>query len=159
MKKFWQIFGWALTLILQILLSLLLVELLSLWIVPASIETPRDFLLIPLTIWFSFLIGVFGIGILSLIIRKMAPYHTLIRLIGTLVMALIPMVLLGYLGLTIGLENQKEFQEVVMGKMVSYYTHLNLVFSLLGFYLLSWFNKLTPKKRALIVNQGSDHTA
>jgi hypothetical protein len=146
MKQFWRIFGWAVTIAAQILLSFVLVELFKMWIVPVSIKTLDAFLILASTIWFSFLVGVFGIGVLSLVIRKMQPYHTLIRLFGTLIMALIPVVILVFLGLSVGLENEIDFQEIVLARMVPYYTQLNIVFSLLGFYLPTWFKKFSPQK-------------
>lgn len=147
MAKFWMVFGWGITLIAQVALSFLLVEVFNLAVVPTAITTDGEFIIIPLTIWSSYLVGVFGIGMLSLIIRKMKPYYTLLRLVGTLVMALIPMAILVFLGLTVGIENQTEFQEIVLDRMVPYYTQLNVVFSLLGFYLPSWFKNMAPKNR------------
>lgn len=147
MKKFWTIFGWALTFAVQVALSFILVEVFNLTVVPASITTLGAFLSIPLTILLSFLFGVFGIGMISLLIRKIQPYYPLLRFVGTLVMAIFPMALLVFLGLTVGLENQVEFQEIVLDRMVPYYTQLNIVFSLLGFYLPSWFKKMAPKRQ------------
>lgn len=147
MKKFWTIFAWAVTLTAQITLSFVLVELFKSTLVPATITTDAEFLTIPLTIWVSFLIGIFGLGMLSLVMRKIKPYYTLLRFLGTLVMALLPMVLLVFLGLSAGLENTVEFQEIVLGRMVPYYTQLNIVFSLLGFYLPSWFKRNAPNRK------------
>lgn len=147
MKKFWTIFAWAVTLTAQITLSFVLVELFKSTLVPATITTDAEFLTIPLTIWVSFLIGIFGLGMLSLVMRKITPYYTLLRFLGTLVMALLPMVLLVFLGLSAGLENTVEFQEIVLGRMVPYYTQLNIVFSLLGFYLPSWFKRNAPNRK------------
>ena len=145
MAKFWMVIGWGLTIIAQVVLSFLLVEVFNLVVVPAAITTVSEFIIIPLTIWLSYLISVFGIGMLSLVIQKMKPYYTVLRLVSTLVMALIPMAILVFLGLTVGIENQAEFQEIVLERMVPYYTQLNVVFSLLGFYLPTWFKKMAPK--------------
>lgn len=147
MKNFWMIIGWGVTFIAQVVLSFLLVEVFNLTVVPAAITTVSEFIIIPLSIWVSYLVGVFGIGMLSLIIRKMKPYYTVLRLVGSLVMALIPMAILVFLGLSVGIDNQAEFQEIVLDRMVPYYTQLNVVFSLLGFYLPSWFKKMAPKNR------------
>lgn len=147
MKKFWMLFGWVLTLFGQIFLSLALIEILNKLFVPTEITTVKQFLFTPLIIWLSFLIGMFIPGALSLLIRKMEPYHITQRLISTLVLSAIPSILLVYLGLTVGLDNQTEFQEIVLEKMVPYYTQLNIAFSLLGFYIPSWFKKLTSKHK------------
>ncbi len=147
MAKLWMVLGWGITFIAQVVLSFLLVEVFRLAVVPAAVTTVGEFIIIPLTIWVSYLVGVFCIGMLSLIIRKMKPYYTVLRLVGTLVIALIPMAILVFLGLTVGIENQADFQEIVLDRMVPYYTQLNVVFSLLGFYLPSWFKKMAPKNR------------
>ena len=147
MKKFWTIFAWAVTLTAQIIFSFVLVELFNATLVPETITTVTEFLIIPLTIWASFLIGIFAIGMLSLVMRKIKPYYTTLRFLGTLVMAVLPMVLLVFLGLSAGLENTVEFQEIVLGRMVPYYTQLNIVFSLLGFYLPSWFKRNAPNRK------------
>jgi hypothetical protein len=147
MKKFWTIFGWAVTLAAQITISFVLVELFNATLVPETITTVAEFLTIPLTIWASFLIGIFAIGMLSLVMRKIKPYYTTLRFLGTLVMAVLPMVLLVFLGLSAGLENTVEFQEIVLDRMVPYYTQLNIVFSLLGFYLPSWFKRNAPERK------------
>jgi len=147
MKKFWIIFGWTLTLVGQIFLSLALVEVLNKLLVSSTITTVKEFIFIPLNIWLGFLIGVFSLGILSLLIRKIEPYHIIQRFFSTLALSGIPIILLFYLGLTVGVDNQTEFQEIVLERMVPYYTQLNIIFSLLGFYLPSWFKKLISKNK------------
>jgi hypothetical protein len=147
MKKFWNIFGWMISIILQILISFLLLELLKLFFYPDSVRTTGEFLSIPLAIWVSFFVGIFGIGMLSLLVRKVTPLNPGLRLLSTAVMIIIPLSILVFLGLTVGIENQKDFEEIVLGRMVTYYTQLTVVFSLLGFYIPTWFKVLQPKTK------------
>ena len=146
MKKFWQITGWVITIAFQIGASFLLVELFQRSFYPGEINTAGQFLKIPLMIWFSFMIGVYGIGIVGLLFHRSEKLQTLLRLASTAFMALIPMLLLIFLGLSAGIENEQEFEEIVLGRMVPYYTQLNVVFSLIGFYIPSWFKKLKTEK-------------
>ena len=141
MKKFWQITGWVVAITIQIGTSFLFVELFQRFLYPPEINTAGQFLTIPLLIWISFIIGIFGIGILGLLIRKTEKLQALIRLVSTALMALIPMLLLIFLGLTAGIENEQDFTEIVLGRMVPYYTQLNVVFSLIGFYAPTWLKK------------------
>jgi len=146
MKKFWKIFGWGITIGLQIGLSFLILEQLRNWIVPTWVTNLSTYLIIPLSIWVSFIIGVYGIGILSMAIRKLTPLQAGLRLISTALLALIPLIVLTFLGLTVGFEEPVNFREVVLGKMVPYYTNLNIAFSLMGFYIPTWFRFIRSQK-------------
>jgi hypothetical protein len=103
-------------------------------------------LIIPLSIWVSFIIGVYGIGILSIAIRKLTPLQAGLRLISTALLELIPLIVLTSLGLTVAFEDPVNFREVVLGKMVPYYTNLNVAFSLMGFYIPTWFRFIRSQK-------------
>jgi len=146
MKKFWKIFGWGITIGLQIGLSFLILEQLRNWIFPTWVTNLSTYLIIPLSIWVSFIIGVYGIGILSMAIRKLTPLQAGLRLISTALLALIPLIVLTSLGLTVGFEDPVNFREVVLGKMVPYYTNLNVAFSLMGFYIPTWFRFIRSQK-------------
>jgi hypothetical protein len=147
MKKFWNIFGWIISIVLQVLISYLLLELLKTFFYPDMIRTTGEFIVIPLLIWASFFIGVYGIGMPSLLIRKVSPLNAVLRLLSTAVMIIIPLSILVFLGLTVGIENEKDFEEIVLGRMVAYYTQLTVVFSLLGFYIPTWFKVFQPKPK------------
>lgn len=147
MKKFWQIAGWAVVISFQIGTSFLLVEIFQRFFYPVEINTAGQFLIIPLLIWVSFMIGIYGVGILGLLLRKSEKLQALLRLASTAFMALLPMLLLIFLGLSAGIENEQAFDEIVLGRMVPYYTQLNVVFSLLGFYIPSWFKKFKNENR------------
>jgi len=146
MKKFWDIFGWGITIVVQIALSYFILDQLRNWIIPTSVTNIGTYLIIPFSIWASFLIGVYGIGILSMILRKMQPLQAGLRLISTAVIVMIPLIVLTFLGLTVGFEDPVNFREVVLGKMVPYYTNLNIAFSLMGFYIPTWFRFIRSQK-------------
>jgi len=95
----------------------------------------------------SFVVIVFGVGIISLLIRKITPLKTGLRFLSSAGLALVPLGILIFLGLSVGLENQKDFQEIVLGKMVSYYANLSMVFSFLGFYIPNWLKFVQTKNK------------
>lgn len=146
MKKFWKIFGWGLTIGVQIGLSFLILEQLRNTIIPTSVTNFSTYLIIPLSIWASFLFGVYSIGILSMVLQKIKPLQAGLRLISTALLAVIPLIVLTFLGLTIGFEDPVDFREIVIGRMVPYYTNLNVVFSLMGFYIPTWFKFVKSQK-------------
>lgn len=146
MKKFWNIFGWGITIAVQIALSFLILEQLRNWLFPASFTTNSAYLIVPFSIWASFIIGVYGIGILSMALRKMKPLQPGLRLISTAVLALIPLIVLTFLGITVGFDDPVDFRQIVLGRMVPYYTNLNVAFSLMGFYIPTWFKFVKSQK-------------
>jgi hypothetical protein len=145
MKKFWSIVSWGLLVIAQLLLSFLLVSIAKTYILPKPVSAVWEFLAYPLSIWLSFILGVFGVGIVGIILLKLEPRRAGLRVLSTSILALIPMVVLIVLGLTVGIENQENFSNIVLGRMVTYYTQLTVVFSLIGFYIPNWFSKIAPK--------------
>jgi TRAP-type C4-dicarboxylate transport system permease small subunit len=146
MKKFWNIFGWVITIILQIVVCLLLQEIFQRYVFPGQVTRTGEFIIIPLLIWASVVIGVYGIGILSFLIRKTTPLQAGLRFLSSAGLALLPLGLLVFLGLSVGFENQQDFQEIVLDRMVSYYSNLAMVFSFLGFYIPNWVKFVQPKK-------------
>ncbi len=138
MKKFWEIFSWGITICAQIALSFLTLAGLRNWIFPTSVTSLGAFLIIPFSIWISFIIGFYGIGMLSMILRKIKPLKAGLRLISTAALALIPLVVLTSLSMSVGFEEPVDFRNIVLGRMVPYYTNLNVAFSLIGFYIPTW---------------------
>lgn len=139
MKKFWEIFSWGMTICIQIGLSFLILEGLQNWVYPTSVTSTGAFLIIPFSIWISFIIGIYGVGMLSMVLRKNKPLKAGLRLVSTAVLALIPLVVLTSLSMTVSFEEPVDFRNIVLGRMVPYYTNLNVAFSLIGFYIPTWF--------------------
>ncbi|MEA3326014.1 MAG: hypothetical protein U9R53_01695 [Chloroflexota bacterium] len=90
MKKFWNIFGWVISIILQIAVCLLVLDIFRQFVFPNPVTKTGEFLVIPLLIWISFVVGVYGIGILSLLIRKITPLKAGLRFLSSAGLALVP---------------------------------------------------------------------
>lgn len=146
MNKGWDAFSWVVLVVAQIAIGYLLVVILNSIFLKPQIETIQQFLMIPFSIWFGYLIGVYGIGMLGLVLKKVTPLVAGLRLITTAVMTAIPMLVLIFNATTVGLENGQDFQDIVMARMVPYYTQLCAVFALLGFHITVWWQRAAPKK-------------
>jgi len=146
MNKGWNALTWILIGLAQLAVGYGLVFIINLNIYKPQIETIPQFLLIPLSIWLGYLVGIYSIGMLGLGLKKLKPLVAGLRLFTTAVMAIIPMMVLIFNAVTIGLEDQQQFQELVMVRMVPYYTQLCAVFALLGFYITIWWHKAAPRK-------------
>jgi hypothetical protein len=146
MKKTWNVLAWILIVAAQIALGYILVLLLTLNNSKPPLETISHFLLTPLFIWLGYLIGIYGIGMLGLVLKKVKPLVPGLRLLTTAILAVLPMLMLIFNAVTVGVENQQQFQDLVINRMVPYYTQLCAVFSLLGFYITVWWHKAVPKK-------------
>lgn len=146
MNKGWNALSWVLIVVAQIALGYALVSVINSVIYKPQIETITQFLMIPLSIFLGYLIGVYGIGMLGLVLKKLKPLVAGLRLFTTAVMTVIPMLMLIFNAVTVGVENRQQFQDIVMVRMVPYYTQLCAVFALLGFYITIWWHKVVPKK-------------
>ncbi len=146
MKKNWSTLAWVLIVAVQTAVGYGLVSLSGSFTIKSHINTTAQFLMVPLGIWLGYSIGVYGIGMLGLVLKKVKPLVPGLRLLTTAVMTAIPLLILTFNAITVGLENQQQFQGVVIGRMVPYYTQLCLAFSLLGFYVTLWLNKTVPIK-------------
>lgn len=91
--------------------------------------------------------AVWLVGLLGLVLKKNVPRRSGLRLFCTAVASLVPVLVLAYLAFTIGFENSKDFQEVVVGRMVVYYSNLELAFAIVGFYLVDWYHKRPSTKK------------
>lgn len=147
MNKGWNALSWVLIVVAQIALGYALVSVINSVIYKPQIETITQFLMIPISIFLGYLIGVYGIGILGLVLKKLKPRVAGLRLFTTAIMTVIPMLMLIFNAVTVGVENQQQFQDIVMVRMVPYYTQLCAVFALLGFYITIWWHKVVPKKQ------------
>ena len=118
-----------------------------LW-VNAEITDMRGFITILVAMAGSFQLAAWVIGMLGVLLRKQKPAKPLARFLGTLGGAVVPVLILAYLGSTIGFADAKTFQSVVVGRMIPYYTNLTMVFSIAGFYLREWFSRVVKPKPA-----------
>lgn len=146
MNKGWNALSWVLIVVAQIALGYALVSVINSVIYKPQIETIAQFLMIPISIFLGYLIGVYGIGMLGLVLKKLKPRVAGLRLFTTAIMTVIPMLMLIFNAVTVGVENRQQFQDIVMVRMVPYYTQLCAVFALLGFYITIWWHKVVPKK-------------
>jgi len=146
MNKGWDALSWILIVLAQIAIGYALVFTINLIIYKPQIETIPQFLTIPLSIWLGYLVGVYGIGMLGLVLKKLEPLVAGLRLFTTAIMTVIPMLMLIFNAVTVGVENRQQFQDIVMVRMVPYYTQLCVVFALLGFYITVWWHKVVPKR-------------
>jgi hypothetical protein len=144
MKKPWIVFAWILIVTAQIAFSYSLVYVFNTSIYNPQIETASQFLLIPIFVWLISLIGFYGIGMVGLAVMKVKPLRAGLRFLATAIMALFPMLILVFNAFSVGIQSQT-FQDIIMRRMVPYYSQLDLVFALLGFYITLWWKKSKPK--------------
>ena len=140
---------WSIIIALQIAAGYGLFYLLRILLIPAEITNSGAFVKIMAVLIHSCAIAAWLIGIIGLwVIRKSKPTKVGFRLLTALGLALIPVLILAYLGNTVGFDDLSIFNEIVVGKMIPYYTNLTMVMSILGFYLPEWFSKVVkPKKK------------
>ncbi len=147
MTKSWAAISWVLICLAQIGAGYVLAFLSNVIINQPVSETFSQFLMIPLGIWLGYIIGVTGVGMLGLALRKITPKVPGLRLLTTGALAAIPMLILIFNAYTVGIENQSDFQSIVVSRMVPYYTQLCAVFALLGFYITIWWHRVVPAKK------------
>ncbi len=146
MTKSWAAISWVLICLAQIGVGYALAFLSNVIINQPAPGAINQFLQIPLGIWLGYIIGVTGIGMLGLALKKITPMVPGLRLLTTAALAAIPMLILIFNAYTAGFEDQAQFQSLVMGRMVPYYTQLCAVFALLGFYITVWWHRVVPAK-------------
>lgn len=149
MNKRWNTVSWVLILIAQVAVGYGIVFLGTVYINQPETKTLQQFLIIPLTIWLGYLVGVYGIGMLGLSLKKVEPRVSWLRLFTTAVAGLVPVLILIFNAATVGVENQQQFHDLVIVRMVPYYTQLCAVFALLGFYITIWWHRAVPSKAGL----------
>jgi len=143
-----SIIVWILIIALQIAAGYGLFYFVRILLIPAEITNSGAFIKIMAVMVLSFAIAAWIIGLIGLWIKKIKPLKSGFRLLTALGLALIPVLILAYLGNTVGFDDLSIFNEIVVGKMIPYYTNLTMVMSILGFYLPEWFSKVVkPKKK------------
>ncbi len=148
MTKRWNTLSWILILVAQYATGYALAYMSNLIINQPEVSTMKQFLLFPLGIWLSYIIGVHGVGMFGLFLKKMKPMIPGLRFLTTAIMAVIPMLILIFNAVTVGVDNNlQQFHDLVMIRRVPYYTQLCAVFALLGFYATVWWHKAVPTKK------------
>ncbi len=143
-----SIIVWILIIALQIAAGYGLFYFVRILLIPAEITNSGAFIKIMAVMVLSFAIAAWIIGLIGLWIKKIKPLKSGFRLLTALGLALIPVLILAYLGNTVGFDDLSIFTEIVVGKMIPYYTNLTMVMSILGFFLQEWFSKvIKPKKK------------
>lgn len=141
----------TLTLILIVIIQVAagygLFYLVRILLIPSEIKDPAGFIKIMAAMVLSFALAAWFFGVIGLWIRKVKPLKAGIRLLTSIGLALIPALILAYLGFTVGFEDLSVFNGIVVGKMIPYYTNLTMVMSILGFYLQEWFSKVVKPKQ------------
>jgi len=140
--------GWVLTILGQVVAALALVFLLLsvVWRGEPAV-TLGQFLLLVFSMWFGFVVGVYGAGLAILRRRQAIDLQARARLISTAGAALIPFLALFILGATVTPGNQVDFQRVVMETWQPILASLGLVLAVVGFYVPSWLRHPRPSGR------------
>jgi hypothetical protein len=142
LKKIWNILSWILIFGTQVGAGYAIVSL-SKQLISTDFKTITQFLIIPIMIWLGYSLGIYGIGMIGLVLKRVKPLFPILRLATTMLMAAAPMVMLTFNAFTLGLANPQEFDALVMARMVPYYTQLCVVFAMLGFFITVWWQKNT----------------
>ena len=146
MNKARNALAWILVLVGQLAVSYGLITLTNLGFFQSKITSIPQFLPIPFSIWGSYVLGVFGMGMIGLTLMKATPPVVGLRFFTTAVLTAIPMWMLTVNAVTVGVNDLSQFQSIVIARMVPYYTELAAVFALLGFFVTVWWQRATPKK-------------
>jgi len=146
LNKCWTALSWILILAGQIAAGFALVSLAGLLVDTSSLRSLTQFMLTPVSIWLAISLSVYSIGMLGLVLKKVKPLVMWLRLATTLVLAAAPMILLTVNAAVVGVENTQDFNSIVLGRMLPYYTQLGFVFALLGFFVTVWWHRAVPDK-------------
>jgi len=144
MNKTRNIVTWVFIVIGQIAFVYLFIYLFGLLRNNLNVNPTLHFILIAISIWLGALLGTYIIGIVGLILKKEKPLKAGLRFLVTTLLALVPMLVLIYNGFAVGIDNSPDFQNIVLNKMIPYYTQMSLIFALLGFYVTLWWKKIKP---------------
>jgi hypothetical protein len=141
MNEGWNAISWTLIVTAQISVGYSLVSVINSIVIKQQVITITQFFLIPSSIWLGYhRIARFGV-------KELKPLAFGLLLFSAAILTAIPMALLIFNAVNVGVENQQQFQEIVIVRMVPYYTQLCLVFALLGFYITVWWHKAVPQTK------------
>jgi len=133
--------GWLVTIILQIAVSFLIIFLFSVLFAGVDTTSRAGWLALLFVIWLSYVIGINLVGIAALRwVWKGVKVLVTPRLIGTMVGALIPLLILLPIGYSIPVGDQgTRFYDLVTNNWQPILTQAALFTAILGYYLPSFF--------------------
>lgn len=140
-KKISVIAGWFVIVLLQIIAAGVMVMLFSGWWTTEEISTLGQFSLIIWSIFLGFVIGVYGVGILSLVLRRFKSIQAGLRFLFTTGCALIPFLALFIIGLCVNPSHQPQFQKLVMEFWQPLLAIIGLALAITGFWTPGWIRK------------------
>jgi hypothetical protein len=131
--------GWLVTIILQIALSFLIIFLFSVIFAGVDTTSRAGWLALLFVIWFGYVIGINLIGIPALRwVWKGVPLLITQRLIGTMVGALIPLLILLAIGYSVPVGDQgSRFYDLVTNNWQPILAQASLFTAIVGYYLPS----------------------
>ena len=131
-----HIIGWMVTIILQIALSFLIIFLFSVFFADVGSTSRLGWLALLFVIWLAYVIGINLVGSVALRwVWKGIQHLTTLRLIGTAVGALIPLLILLAIGYGEPVGNQgTSFYDLVSNKWQPVLTQTSLFAAIVGFY-------------------------
>ena len=136
-----RIIGWLVTIILQIALSFLIIFLFSLFFADVRSTSRIGWLALLFVIWLAYVVGINLVGSVALrwIWKGIQPLATL-RLIGTAVGALIPLLILLVIGYSLPVGNEgTRFYDLVTNNWQPVLTQTSLFAAIVGYYIPGMF--------------------
>ena len=156
-----KVVGWLITILAQIVLAGVVVMLLSVVWYVETVSSLWEFIRVVFFIWLGFVVGVYGIGMGSLRMRKTTFMGARTRLFSTIVITMIPFLALLVIGMVVGPGNQPSFQVTVMEKLQPIFASFGLLAAVIGFYLPGWVkgskcdtNTLRPFMKFIGISSG-----
>lgn len=132
-----RIVGWLVTIILQVAVSILIIFLFTVIFAGVDTTSRLGWLLLLFFIWLSYVLGINLVGYVSLRwVWKSARQLPIHRLVGTMIGAIIPMLILIIVGLTIPVGDVgSPFYNLVTNNWQPILAQASLFAAILGYYL------------------------
>lgn len=137
LKFILRLFGWLLTIILQVAISYLIIFLFSVIFAGVDTTSRLGWLASLFVIWLGYVIGInlVGLVILRWLWKNVRPLPTL-RLIGTAVGALIPLLILLPIGFSVPVgDTGTQFYDLVTNNWQPILAQASLFLAIVGYYL------------------------
>ncbi len=136
-----HIIGWLVTILLQIALSFLIIFLFSVFFADVGSSSRLGWLGLLFVIWLAYVIGINLVGSVALRwVWKGIQHLTTLRLIGTALGALIPLLILLAIGYGVPVGNQgTRFYDLVTNNWQPVLTQTSLFAAIVGYYVPGMF--------------------